>query len=392
MDSAVRLNFGCVWLPRGVTSFEGVLPTQLQTPPARYAHGLEIPIDIDRSKPIVNARIIIQLRDISGEIRIGALKADRSDYIDSSILKSCPAATVELGLKVSGATGPLVVQNISEGASSFTLVSVDATERLQYPPERNLNLARYMHGGFNKVEGWCHYLNITFLQAMDEVLYAEGVDGGVGEIGVHHGKQFIALHNLMAAGTKSLAIDVFGEQQFNLDQSGSGNRAKFLANLAAWGTNPANCVVVERDSLSIRARDVDELHREVGYLKFFGVDGCHEVEHTISDIRAAMSLMTHGGVIILDDYLNPDFPGVHQAVAYLFINGRPGIAPFAIGQNKLYLTQVSHHSKYLGVAKVIMENIPETTSVRMVSLYGYNAFSWRSSESSWDFPAENFAK
>lgn len=103
------------------------------------------------------------------------------------------------------------------------------------PAEREAQLARYMQNGFNGVEGWCHYLNIAFLRAMDEVLFADALDGGVGEIGVHHGKQFIALHNLMCPGAKSVAIDVFGEQRFNLDQSGSGHRDRFLKNLATWG-------------------------------------------------------------------------------------------------------------------------------------------------------------
>jgi hypothetical protein len=389
MPAAFNLNLNDAWVPDGTRSLQGALPLELQTPATRYAHGMEIPILIDRFRPVVNARIIIQLGNVHGEIRIGALdKQGGTEYLDSKIVQSCQTATVELRVSASGSTGPLVVQNLwTQGASRFTLLSVDALEQSSsYPAERDAYLTRYMHNGFNTVEGWCHYLNIAFLRAMDEMLFADSVDGGIGEIGIHHGKQFIALHNMMGSGAKSLAIDVFGAQGFNLDQSGSGDRAKFLANLAAWGANPENCVVVERDSLSLRARDLDELHREVGYLKFFGVDGCHEVEHTISDLRAAISMIVHGGVIILDDYLNPDFPGVHQAVAYLFINSRPGIAPFLMGQNKLYLTQVSHHSRYLKSAKLAIANIPETATVREVNLYGYPALSWRSSETSWNFP------
>jgi Methyltransferase domain len=389
MPAAFNLNLNDAWVPDGTRSLQRALPLELQTPSARFAHGLEIPTLIDGFKPVVTARLAVQLSDVHGEIRIGVLnRPGGSEYLDSKIVQSCQATTVELKVSVAGRPGPLVVQNMREqGASSFTLLAVDALEEASlYPTDRDERLLRYMRNGFNNVEGWCSYLNIAFLREMDELLFADSVDGGVGEIGIHHGKQFIALHNLMSSGAKSLAIDVFGAQEFNLDQSGSGDRAKFLENLAAWGANPENCVVVERDSLSLRARDLDELHKAVGDLKFFGIDGCHEVEHTISDMHAAMSLVAHGGVIVLDDFLNPDFPGVHQAVAYLFINGRPGIAPFVIGQNKLYLTQVSHHSRYLNAAKTAIGNIRETATVRQVNLYGYPVLSWRSSESSWNFP------
>jgi Methyltransferase domain len=388
MNERLHLDFDNVLTAEERICLSGALPFHVQTPSGCWSHGLSIPIVVDQPAPAIRTRIALRLAAIHGSIRIGVLTPDRSDYIVAHILgTSSGTANIELPLIVSGTPGPLVAQNLStEGASSFTLIDIDVLDGPSYPTERDAQLAGYMRNGFNAIEGWCHYLNIAFLRAMDEVLFAHDVDGGIAEIGVHHGKQFIALHNLMRSGAMSVAIDVFGQQRFNLDRSGSGDREKFQGNLAAWGVRPENCLVVERDSLSLSSRDLDELHGRVGSAKYFGVDGCHEVEHTISDIRAAMNLLAHGGVLILDDYLNPDFPGVHQAVAHLFINDRPGIAPFLLGQNKLYLTQVSHVADYLAAARLIIANIPETATVQEVNLYGYKALSWRSAEASWAYP------
>lgn len=61
-----------------------------------------------------------------------------------------------------------------------------------------------------------------------------GVRGGVGEIGVHHGKLFILLHLMLREGERSFALDVFERQDLNVDQSGRGDRERFLENVQRW--------------------------------------------------------------------------------------------------------------------------------------------------------------
>ena len=51
------------------------------------------------------------------------------------------------------------------------------------------------------------------------------------EIGVHHGQFFIALNQLIPSNFTSYAIDVFDNQQLNIDKSGEGNKSKFIENL-----------------------------------------------------------------------------------------------------------------------------------------------------------------
>ena len=351
------------------------LPVTIETPARQWSFGLHIPTTLVRPSPL---RIAFRLGGLSGRIRIGVLDDTHYDFAVCAEFADAETISGELRLPADATTGALVAQNLlPDTPTRFELLSLEASIDPPYPGAQAAPLDEYMRSGFEAIEGWCHPLHVAFIRGMDEVLFAHGVDGAVGEIGVHHGKHMIALHNLMRPGLCSVAIDVFGDAQFNLDRSGAGDQAVFQANMAQWAAHPQDCLVLRRDSLVLREPDWAEIAARTGPLKFFSIDGCHEVEHTLADIRTAIRLLAHGGVIMVDDYLNQDFPGVHQAIAWLFLHDRPPIAPFAMGQDKIYLTHVSHHAAYVKAAQRVMRGMPETSAVKHVRLYGYPVLSWR---------------
>jgi hypothetical protein len=51
------------------------------------------------------------------------------------------------------------------------------------------------------------------------------------------------------------------------------------------------------------------------------IDSSHEREETLAEVRAWRPLMAPGSVIVFDDYANPIFRGVTEAVAELGITG-----------------------------------------------------------------------
>jgi hypothetical protein len=69
--------------------------------------------------------------------------------------------------------------------------------------------ADYVRGGLDEVEGWVSPSVIPVLYVLDEASRAVGSVGGACEIGVHHGRLFIALLALVGAERRSLAIDLF---------------------------------------------------------------------------------------------------------------------------------------------------------------------------------------
>jgi len=78
----------------------------------------------------------------------------------------------------------------------------------------------YIHRGKFYVEGWLHTEAAITIAALGERQRALGVEGGIAEIGVHHGKLFILLYLLGRAPERAVAIDLFEDQHLNIDLSG----------------------------------------------------------------------------------------------------------------------------------------------------------------------------
>ena len=92
-------------------------------------------------------------------------------------------------------------------------------------------IENYIRRGKFYVDGWLRTEAAQIVVALTERQRSLGVAGGIAEIGVHHGKLFILLYLLGQASEKAVAIDLFEDQHLNVDQSGSGDLAKFRSNL-----------------------------------------------------------------------------------------------------------------------------------------------------------------
>lgn len=230
----------------------------------------------------------------------------------------------------------------------------------------------YLNGLWWEVEGWCRQQNWQNIQAVDEVQRKLGVTGPIGEIGVYHGKFFIGLMKTKRE-RPNFAIDLFGQQQFNLDGSGTGNLDQFRRNLERAGESLDDVRIVERDSLSLTRREVDAIREETGGFSLFSVDGGHDVDHVINDVRIAMELTRPGGVIYVDDYYNSNWPGVHEGVCKLYLTSTPRFVPLVFSCNKLALCHISYHPEFVEhVADFITTHFSDTAFKR-VRHFGYDS-------------------
>lgn len=237
------------------------------------------------------------------------------------------------------------------------------------------NLLAYLEHGFSQVHGWCQSQTVKVLAELSSIQDEAGVSGASGEIGVHHGKLFIALHLLRSPGTRSLAIDLFADQELNLDRSGSGDSSHLRHNLEAWCPDPDAADPMARDSLDLGDEDVLAILQRYGRFRWFSVDGGHTAAHTVNDIRLAQRLTAAGGIVILDDYHNQDWPGVHEGFARLNLLDTPKIAPFLCGFGKLYLTTHGHHQRFFEGAWDRIHAAGH--KVKIVEMYGRDVLSVR---------------
>ena len=119
------------------------------------------------------------------------------------------------------------------------------TCRVILPPTKRI--------GHKLVFGWLESEVLTILEVLNSVQKDNGTNGSAAEIGVHHGKLFIGLHLLKRPTELSVAIDVFGDQELNVDASGGGDIAKFRANVRRWSSTDG-LVVHQGDSTELEPR------------------------------------------------------------------------------------------------------------------------------------------
>ena len=144
---------------------------------------------------------------------------------------------------------------------------------------------------------------VQTLLRLDARQRGRGVQGGVGEIGVYHGRGFIPLALLRRPGERAVAVDVFEQQQLNQDNSGEGDRLAFESSLLKWGITEVSTLCCDSTTLEPSVlRDAAG-----GPLRLLSVDGSHTAKAARSDLELAAAVLTDGGVVLLDDACNPDW-------------------------------------------------------------------------------------
>ena len=207
----------------------------------------------------------------------------------------------------------------------------------------------YIHRGKFYVDGWLRTEAALVIAALSERQHALGVAGGIAEIGVHHGKLFILLYLLSRTPERAVAIDLFADQHLNVDQSGSGDLARFRRNLLRHADG-ARLVLHQGNSMELTGADLVRLAE--GPLRFVSVDGGHTAQTTAHDLAAADMALAEGGIIVLDDAFNEQWPGVAEGLHRHFAR-RPNLVPFAIGANKTYFCRPSHRDAYRAAASAV---------------------------------------
>jgi hypothetical protein len=233
-----------------------------------------------------------------------------------------------------------------------------------------------VNGPFNDIAGWCSPHVFQVLQPIAYFQQSIGLAQPVCEIGVFRGKFFLSMLKASGVAKGHHAIDVFGQQEFNLDFSGAGDLEAFRASIALAGEDPDCVTCIARDSTTLRPADLQAIRAVAGGFALFSIDGCHRVEHTVNDLRIAMELTADAGVIFVDDYYNPDWPGVHEAVCRIYVTGSPVYVPLAYIANKLLLCHIGYHQRYLDfLESSVTQHFPDT-GIKPVTMFGYRTLAF----------------
>lgn len=160
-------------------------------------------------------------------------------------------------------------------------------------------LDAYVHRGVDAVDGWLAKDTVGHVLRLHDIQESLGIQGGVGEIGVHHGKFFVLLYLLTRSDERGVALDLFEQQELNTDRSGHGDRAVFERNLARHAGGNERVTILAGDSTGIGGRDLRAAAG--GPLRLLSIDGGHLARIVRHDLQTARDALVDGGVVVLDD-------------------------------------------------------------------------------------------
>lgn len=182
---------------------------------------------------------------------------------------------------------------------------------------------------FHEIEGWFDFNAALLFMAYAQLLRKQGVAGHVLEIGVHHGLSAIAVATLRGPGKLMFAVDLFDRgQSLNISHSGAGNLRIFEANMRRFHPDLRFLRTYAKASSALTPSMMGN-----GF-SFCNVDGGHSRAETYGDLRLCSAILVPGGIVALDDYFNPEFPGVCEGATQFMLEHPGTLRPLAIAYNK----------------------------------------------------------
>jgi hypothetical protein len=142
-------------------------------------------------------------------------------------------------------------------------------------------------------------------------------------------------------------------------------------NLRRWSPYAESVELLAADSLSLNSAALADIFEKFGGFRLFSVDGGHTREHAYSDLLAAQELLAPGGIVLLDDFFQQNWPEVTEGVARYFATATVKLAPVCIAGSKLFLTTLSHYGSCLEHVQRGLKAGWPTSSLKMVRLFGW---------------------
>lgn len=197
-----------------------------------------------------------------------------------------------------------------------------------------------IHRQGRRIEGWFSKDAAKVFAWLDEVQKKNGITGDLFEIGCHHGKSATLLAAMLDHDNERFGVcDLFGDQQANVSMSGSGNLEIFNRNVARQLNAGSKVQIHQCRSDQLTVDNIGARHR------FFHIDGGHNCDEALGDLRVAAKTLVPNGAIVLDDPFRFDWPGVTEATIR-FLDEHPEFCSLLVGCNKLVLVRRDAASLY----------------------------------------------
>jgi hypothetical protein len=213
----------------------------------------------------------------------------------------------------------------------------------------------FINTKFSQVEGWCMddaaLLTVCLMRSQTKL----GYDSAILEIGVYKGKYLSVLYNR----AQRTAQTVLGIDTFHLS-----SREDVASMFAGLFGSVEHLNLVTHDSTRLEPAEVIEMlgRRRAS---FISVDGDHAASGVQRDLILARQVLSAGGIIAVDDFLNPKAIGVSEGFyRFFWQSGEQSLHPFAYCANKLFLAERPYDEIYKKVIEALLEDMPNLPMVQ----------------------------
>ena len=191
------------------------------------------------------------------------------------------------------------------------------------------------------IEGWFSSEAAMLFAWINDIQRRNNICGDSFEIGCHHGKSALLMGSMLKPESEKLAVcDLFEMQAGNVSGSGKGCLNIFNNNIRQVREAGVSVDVYQKNSTQLSASEIGKTYR------FFHVDGGHNPDEALHDLKLAAECTIESGVLVLDDPFRTEWPGVTEALIR-FVDEQPEFQAIMVGCNKLLLTRSSWSQMYL---------------------------------------------
>lgn len=179
-----------------------------------------------------------------------------------------------------------------------------------------------------QVEGWFYPLDMMLFGVIEAFHRSISATGNIAEIGVWKGKSLTLLSLLKRPTEHLYAMDLFCDDLLELSQASIN---KFVPDL-----HKQNISFVKGNTADYSTEQLRQLFKQK--LRLLHIDAGHEYHEVLHTLSLTAPFVEDYGIIVMDDYLDREFPGVHSATLdYCYETSKGRWVPFLVGGNKMYL-------------------------------------------------------
>lgn len=197
---------------------------------------------------------------------------------------------------------------------------------------------------YGNVEGWFSDESAVICDVILDHQADQGITGDIAEIGVAYGKSAM-LFGLHLSRGETMTLNDIDPQ----------DRLPEVAERVTRANAEAAVRVLKRDSRELTSADLGT------NVRFFHIDGDHGRRAVLNDMRRAVDALRRGGVIVVDDFIAPQFLGVSFGVFKFLAENEIDVALFLAGFNKGYICLRSDLPFYL---KMVRDDLPKQMHAR----------------------------